>query len=55
MKNRKRQRENRRKHNNYGRLAKPWQNAEGYTDLTAYYAIRNADRKAKGEPKSLEH
>lgn len=48
MKNRKKQRENRRKYGKKAKYEKPWQNAEGYTDLTAYHAIRNADRKAQG-------
>jgi hypothetical protein len=27
------------------RMSKPWQNAEGYTDLTAYHGITNAERE----------
>ncbi len=49
MKNRFRQRENRRlKPRSY---EKPWQNPEGYNDFTAYIAIRNITRMEKAREK----
>ena len=49
MKNRARQRENRRlKAQKY---EKPWLNPEGYMDLTPYKAIQNITRQEKEEKK----
>ena len=49
MKNRNRQRENRRLKgvslSESPRLEKPWLNHEGYYDPTAYQAIRNVERR----------
>ena len=50
MRNRERQRANRRKYGEKRRYEKPWQNAEGYTDLTAYHGIKNA-MKDKAAPR----
>ena len=47
MKNRNRQRENRRLKDE--RIQKPWLNHEGYHDPTAYLAIRNIERSAQGD------
>lgn len=51
MKNRNRQRENRRLKNitlqENPRLKKPWLNNEGYYDPTAYQAIRNIERQER--------
>lgn len=47
MKDRKKQRENRRLYG--GRKDNPKLNASGYYDLTAYEAIKRADKAAKKE------
>ena len=56
MKNRVRQRENRRKYSGNAAVTsgtgrpkvveKLWQNSEGYRDPTAYHGIRNAKRRS---------
>ena len=48
MRDRKKQRELRR--NRKDKFEKPWQNAEGYTDLTAYHGINNATKKPHQNP-----
>ena len=57
MKNRNRQRENRRMKGaslpESPRLEKPWLNPEGYPDPTAYQALRNIERReARGAAKA---
>jgi len=43
LKNRNRQRENRRMKD--AKIEKPWLNQEGYHDPTAYQALRNIERR----------
>lgn len=50
MRNREKQRENRQRKHYKQRLSndqKPWQNASGYSDPTAYAAITNVMREEK--------
>ena len=52
MKNRNKQRENRRL---YGKSTeKPWRNAEGYMDLTAYEGIKRAEAGKKNSGKKKD-
>ena len=48
MKNRNRQRENRRMKD--AKIEKPWLNHEGYHDPTAYQALRKIERREAKEP-----
>ena len=50
MRSRERQRENRR-NKNYQEKHRPWQNAEGYNDFTAYHALLNIEREKRKEQK----
>lgn len=34
-------------------MPKPWQNFEGYTDPTAYNAMKNIDREENEQPKRV--
>lgn len=52
MKNRERQRANRRKYKTSESAEKPWKNSEGYTDLTAYKGVSLAMGK---KPKNVEY
>ena len=51
MRSREKQRENRR-NKNYQEKHRPWQNAEGYNDFTAYQALQNIEREKRKELKS---
>ena len=42
MRSRTKQRENRRKYGTKRAVEKPWLNAEGYYDLTAYHGMQHA-------------
>ena len=51
MRNREKQRENRRKYGKKNRYEKPWLNAEGYADPTTYQGIKNATKRNEGAVK----
>lgn len=52
MRNRERQRENRRKKHAEQGVEKPWKNQEGYMDLTAYHGMNLAMGKKPANGKS---
>lgn len=51
MRNREKQRENRRKYGKKNNYEKPWLNSEGYADPTAYHGIRKATKRSTGAVK----